>query len=59
MAEDYLVMSRVMDREWKEYQKENVWGKSYTGHTELAIKKAFEDAFMAGFYLKLTKGDEK
>ena len=58
MSDDYLVMARVLDREWKAYKVQNVWGKSYTGFTEIAIKKAFTEAFMKGFYLKLTKGDE-
>ena len=59
MADDYLVMHRVMMREWEKYQKENVWGKGYTGHTEIALKRAYEQAFMAGFYLKFTKEDER
>jgi hypothetical protein len=59
MADDYLMMARVMDREWKEYQRENVWGKGYTGATEIAIHQAFVKAFMAGFYLKFTKDEER
>lgn len=55
---DYLVMHRVMDREWKAYEKENVWGKGFTGFTEIAIHDAYKKAFMSGFFLKLTKGDE-
>lgn len=55
---DYLVMHRVMEREWKAYLKENVWGKGYTGFTEIAIQDAFKKAFMSGFFLKLTKADE-
>ena len=58
MADDYLMMSRVMEREWKSYLKDHVWGKGYTGHTEIALKRAYEQAFMAGFYLKLTKGEQ-
>ena len=59
MADDYLVMARVMNRGWKKYQEGSVWGKGYTGHTEIAIEHAFKEAFMAGFYLKFTKEDEK
>ena len=58
MSKDYLVMARVLDREWKAYEKEHIWGKGYTGFTEVAIKTAFKEAFIKGFYLKLTKGDE-
>ena len=58
MKDNYLMMSRVMGNKWKDYQKENVWGKGYTGSTELALEKAFKEAFMAGFYLKFTKVDE-
>jgi hypothetical protein len=58
MADDYLVMARVLKREWDEWQRENVWGKGYTGLVEIALRKAFEEAFMKGFYLKLTKADE-
>ena len=58
MSKDYLVMARVMEREWKAYKVENVWGKGYTGFAEIAIQNAFKEAFMKGFYLKLTKGDE-
>lgn len=58
MADDYLVMHRVMEREWDKFCRENVWGKGFIGHAEIAIKKAFTEAFMKGFYLKLTKGDE-
>lgn len=49
MSKDYLTMARIMAREWKEYQRKEVWGKGYTGFTEIAIKNAFETAFMAGF----------
>ena len=59
MSDDYLVMARVMGREWRKYQTENVWGKGYTGLTEIALKRTYEQAFMAGFYLKFTKEDEK
>ena len=59
MSADYLVMHRVMEREWKNYLKDHVWGKGYTGFTEIAIQEAWKKAFMAGFYLKLTKEDEK
>jgi hypothetical protein len=59
MSDDYLVMARVMAREWDIWKKENVWGKGYTGLAEIAIAKAYKDAFMAGFYLKFTKADEK
>ena len=58
MSDDYLVMARVMERGWKAWEKENVWGASLTGMAELAVQKAYKDAFMAGFYLKFTKGDE-
>ena len=59
MSDDYLVMARVMAREWDIWKKENVWGKGFTGHAEIALHKAYQDAFMAGFYLKFTKADEK
>ena len=59
MADDYLVMHRVMMREWKAWEKENVWGAGLTGIAELAVQKAYKDGFMAGFYLKFTKEDEK
>lgn len=45
----YLTMARIMRKEWREWQVKYVWGKGYTGHTELAIKDAFEAGFMAGF----------
>jgi hypothetical protein len=45
----YLTLARIMGREWRDYQVKNVWGKSYTGHTEIAIKQAYEAGFMAGF----------
>ena len=59
MAEGYLTMARIMDKEWRHYQTQNVWGKGYTGLTEIALKRTYEQAFMAGFYLKFTKEDEK
>ena len=59
MSDDYLTMHRIMGREWRKYQTENVWGKGYTGHMEIALKRTYEQAFMAGFYLKFTKEDEK
>jgi hypothetical protein len=49
MSDNYLTMARIMGKEWREYQTKEVWGKGYTGHTEIAIKHAFETAFMAGF----------
>ena len=45
----YLTMSRIMGKEWRDYQVKNVWGKGYTGFQEIAIKQAFEQGFMAGF----------
>jgi hypothetical protein len=45
----YLTMARIMSKEWKKYQQKEVWGKGYTGFTELALKSAFEAGFMAGF----------
>jgi len=59
MADDYLVMNRVMEREWAKYLRENVWGKGYSGATEIAIHQSFTKAFMAGFYLKFTKDEER
>ena len=58
MSDDYLVMHRVMMREWKAWEKANVWGASLTGMAELVVQKAYKEAFMAGFYLKFTKGEE-
>ena len=58
MSDDYLVMSRVMNREWHKWARENVWGKNHTGLAEIAIANAFTRAFMKGFYLKFTKGEE-
>jgi hypothetical protein len=49
VGDNYLTMARIMGREWRDYQVKNVWGKSYTGHTEIAIKSAYEAGFMAGF----------
>lgn len=48
-AEEYLTMARIMEQEWKQYQQKEVWGKGYTGHTELALKWAYETGFMKGF----------
>jgi hypothetical protein len=59
MADDYLVMARVMSREWAEYQKKSVWGYNLTGMDNIKAKDAYQAGFMAGFLLKLTKGDEK
>lgn len=59
MADDYLVMARVMEREWLEYQRGKVWGTGRTGLEEIYLKDAYQAGFMAGFYLKFTKADEK
>ena len=57
MADDYLVMARVMAREWDKWREEHI-SPDDIGMTILKSKDAFRDAFMKGFYLKLTKGDE-
>ena len=56
-TDDYLTMARIMGKEWEEHQRKEVWARKYTGHAEIAIKKAFETGFMAGFCLKFT-GEE-
>ena len=48
-AGEYLTMARIMRKEYREWQSKYVWGKGYTGHTELALKSAFEAGFMKGF----------
>jgi hypothetical protein len=57
-AGEYLTMARIMGKEWREYQTTNVWGKGYTGFTEIAIKNAFETAFMAGFQAKFFSSEQ-
>lgn len=57
MADDYLMMARVLDREWDKWAYKNL-DPLDTGITMLRAKRAFTDAFMAGFYLKLTKAEE-
>lgn len=57
MADDYLVMARVMEREWQSWYRKNLLGTSPTGLEIINLKKAYEDAFMGGFYLKFTKGE--
>lgn len=57
MSDDYLVMARVLAREWDKWSESNLYATD-TGNTILKAKDAYRDAFMAGFYLKLTKGDE-
>ena len=51
-------MHRVMVREWDKWAYHNL-DPLDTGITMLRAKKAFTDAFMAGFYLKFTKEDER
>lgn len=46
---DYLTMARIMNEEWGKFVKKEMWGRSYTGFTEAAIKNAFQAGFMAGF----------
>lgn len=58
MADDYLVMARVLEREWNKWREEHIYADDI-GHTILRAKDAYRDAFMKGFYLKLTKADEK
>jgi hypothetical protein len=48
-AGEYLTMARIMKHEWLVWCKENMWGKGYTGHTEIALKQAYEAGFMKGF----------
>ena len=59
MAEGYLTMARIMGKEWREYQTKEVWGKGYTGYAEIAIKQAYEAAFMKGFEGKFFNTEEK
>ena len=58
MADDYLVMARVMKREWEKWAKEHLRPDDI-GHTLIRANDAYKDGFMAGFYLKFTKEDEK
>jgi hypothetical protein len=48
-------MARFCNEEWDQYIRKNVWGKSYTGGAELAIKSAFQAGFFAGFEAKFFK----
>jgi len=57
MADDYLVMHRVMMREWEKWEKEHIHA-SDIGHTIIRAEQAYKDGFMAGFLLKFTKGEE-
>lgn len=52
-------MARIMGKEWREYQTKEVWGKGYTGFTEIAIKQAYEAGFMKGFEGKFFNTEEK
>lgn len=45
----YLTLARIMNREWRLHEKENVWGKGFTGFAEIAIQDAFKAGFMKGF----------
>ena len=59
MADDYLMMSRVMERELKEFiQKRDSEWRNMTGMEQIITKSSFKSGFMAGFYLKFTKGEE-
>lgn len=58
MSDDYLTMARIMGKEWREYQTTNVWGKGYTGHTEIALKQAYGAGFMAGFQAKFFSSEQ-
>jgi len=57
-AMEYLTMARIMAKEWKDYQKKEVWGKGYTGFTEIALKQAYEAGFMNGFSGKYFNTEE-
>ena len=59
MADDYLVMARVMEREWQSWYRKNILRTNPTGIELLNLKRAYQEAFMAGFYLKFTKEDER
>ena len=59
MSDDYLMMSRVMERELEKWKKEQKTFNSWTGIEQLYAETAYQDGFMAGFYLKFTKADEK
>jgi hypothetical protein len=56
-TDNYLTMSRIENRKWNQYEKEEVWGKGHTGLAEIAIKKAFHTGFMEGFCFRFT-GEE-
>ena len=58
MSDDYLVMHRVMMREWEKWAKEHI-SPNDIGHTLIRANDAYKDGFMAGFLLKFTKADEK
>ena len=60
IADDYLVMARVLDREFEKWVSEHnhAW-RDLTGLAQLYVERAYTDAFMAGFYLKFTKEDER
>ena len=57
MADDYLVMHRVMMREWEKWAKEHI-SPNDIGHTLIRANDAYKDGFMAGFLLKFTKGED-
>lgn len=58
MSDDYLVMARVMKREMDKWTRENISNQA-TGMEIIKAKDAYQAGFMAGFYLKFTKADER
>lgn len=54
-SKDYLTMARHMNDEWDKYQRKEVWGKNFTGFQEIAVKNAYQEGFMAGFYARFFK----
>jgi hypothetical protein len=54
-SDSYLTMASLCNEEWDRYIRKHVWGKSYTGGAELAIKSAFQAGFFAGFEAKFFK----
>ena len=57
-AGEYLTMARLCEQEWDKWKKQNMWGKGYTGFTEIAIQKAFTEAFFAGFQAKFFSSEQ-
>jgi hypothetical protein len=53
-TDNYLTMARIMEKQLKEWTRENIYGKSYTGYNEIMAKKAYIDGFTAGFCFKFT-----